>query len=403
MMELLSPAGGFDSLIAAVQTGADAVYMGFGAFNARRSAKNFTDEEFASAVSYCHLRGVRVFLTLNTLLTDRELVQAADALKKACAMGVDAILVQDWGLLTLAREVVPDVPLHASTQMSLFTLGGANEAAALGMERVVLARELSLEEIRRIRQETPRELELETFGHGAMCVSYSGRCLLSNYMTGRDSNRGACAQPCRYQYALMEEKRPGEYFPVFEDERGTYILNSRDMCMIDHLPDLMEAGVDCIKLEGRAKSAYYAAIVTGAYRHGIDAAAGGTPLDPVWRDEVEHVSHRIYSTGFYYGFPGQYTESSRYIRQWQICALVLDCGSDGMATMSLRNKFAAGDTVELVGPDTRPFSFQAPVMQGEDGTDLREPRTPQMVFRMQLPRPVPPYSILRRAVELSAQ
>ncbi len=236
-----------------------------------------------------------------------------------------------------------------------------------------------------------------------MCVSYSGRCLLSNYMTGRDSNRGACAQPCRYQYALMEEKRPGEYFPVFEDEKGTYILNSRDMCMIDHLPDLMEAGVDCIKLEGRAKSAYYAAIVTGAYRHCIDAAAKELPLDPVWRDEVEHVSHRIYSTGFYYGAPGQYTQSSRYIRQWQVCAVVLDCGSDGMATMSLRNKFAAGDTLELVGPDTRPFSFQAPVMQDESGTDLREPRTPQMVFRMKLPQPVPPYSILRRAVELSAQ
>ena len=347
--------------------------------------------------------GVRVHVTVNTMPRGDEVPRLPGYLEELDAAGVDALILADLGAFMLAGRYAPHCERHISTQQSIANSVCARAWYDLGASRVVLARELSLEEIRRIRQETPRELELETFGHGAMCVSYSGRCLLSNYMTGRDSNRGACAQPCRYQYALMEEKRPGEYFPVFEDERGTYILNSRDMCMIDHLPDLMEAGVDCIKLEGRAKSAYYAAIVTGAYRHGIDAAAGGTPLDPVWRDEVEHVSHRIYSTGFYYGFPGQYTESSRYIRQWQICALVLDCGSDGMATMSLRNKFAAGDTVELVGPDTRPFSFQAPVMQGEDGTDLREPRTPQMVFRMQLPRPVPPYSILRRAVELSAQ
>ena len=190
----------------------------------------------------------------------------------------------------------------------------------LGAKRVILARELSLDEIREIRAKTPKELELEAFAHGAMCVSYSGRCLLSNYMTGRDSNRGACAQPCRYQYALMEEKRPGEYFPIFEENGETYILNSRDMCMIDHVGELMEAGLNSLKLEGRAKSAYYAAIVTGAYRHAIDAAAAGVPLDPVWRDEVEHISHRHYSTGFYYGQPGQFTEDSRYIRDWQIVA-----------------------------------------------------------------------------------
>ena len=307
------------------------------------------------------------------------------------------------GVFTLAGKYAPHCQRHISTQQSIANSVCAKAWFDLGASRVVLARELSLDEIRRIRQETPRELELETFGHGAMCVSYSGRCLLSNYMTGRDSNRGSCAQPCRYQYALMEEKRPGEYFPVFEDETGTYILNSRDMCMIDHLPDLMEAGVDCIKLEGRAKSAYYASIVTGAYRHGIDAAVQGDPLDPVWRDEVEHISHRLYSTGFYYGFPGQYTENSRYIRQWQICAIVLDCRKDGMATLSLRNKFAAGDHVELVGPDMRPFSFEAPVMQDENGACLTEPKTPQMRFSMQLPQPVPPYSILRRAVDLSAR
>ena len=267
----------------------------------------------------------------------------------------------------------------------------------------MLARELSLEEIRTIRQKTSKELEIETFAHGAMCVSYSGRCLLSNYMTGRDSNRGACAQPCRYQYALMEEKRPGEYFPVFEDEQGTYIMNSRDMCMIDHIDDLMDAGVDCIKIEGRAKSAYYAAIVTGAYRHVIDAVAQGRPVDPVWRDEVEHVSHRIYSTGFYYGEPGQYVHNSRYIRQWQICAVVDGCGEDGMAVCSLRNKFRKGDVLEVVGPDLRPISFTVDEMTDLDGADLDEPRTPQMGFKLRLPVRVPAKSILRRAVDLSAK
>ena len=239
--------------------------------------------------------------------------------------------------------------------------------------------------------------------HGAMCVSYSGRCLLSNYMTGRDSNRGACAQPCRYQYALMEEKRPGEYFPVYEDEKGTYIMNSRDMCTIDHLKDLMNAGIDCIKIDGRAKSAYYAAIVTGAYRHVIDDIYAGREIDKVWRDEVDHVSHRIYSTGFYYGEPGQYTENSRYIREWQICAKVEECDENGLALCSLNNKFHAGDELEIVGPDLRPFSFAAPVMKDLEGNDLDEPRTPQMKFYLQLPKPVPALSMIRRSVDLSAK
>ena len=316
--------------------------------------------------------------------------------------GVDALILADLGVFRMAQREAPNCELHISTQVSIANAACAAAWHELGAKRVVLARELSLEEIRVIRRDTPPELELETFAHGAMCVSYSGRCLLSNYMTGRDSNRGACAQPCRYQYALMEEKRPGEYFPVFEDEKGTYIMNSRDMCMIDHLAELAEAGVDCIKVEGRAKSAYYAAIITGAYRHALDAAAG-EPVDPVWRDEVEHVSHRRYSTGFFFGQPGQYTESSRYIRDWQVCAIVTDCTPDGLATLSLRNKFAAGDEVEIVGPDTRPFSVTVPVMQDADGLPLREPRTPQMVFRMQLPRPVPAMSIVRRAVDLSAK
>ena len=256
MMELLSPAGSFDALIAAVQAGADAVYMGFGAFNARRSAKNFTDEEFASAVSYCHLRGVRVFLTLNTLLTDRELVQAADALKKASAMGVDAILVQDWGLLALAREMAPDVPLHASTQMSLFTLGGANEAAALGVERVVLARELSRHEVREICAGCPAEIEV--FVHGALCMCYSGQCEMSAVVGERSGNRGACAQPCRLPYGVNGPCRNG------------HPLSLKDANLSAYLAEMDEMGVACLKLEGRMKRPEYVAVVTGIYRRLID-------------------------------------------------------------------------------------------------------------------------------------
>ena len=297
----------------------------------------------------------------------------------------------------IAYNALKSVGMYEKRNCSYLSLSGGEK------QRVVLAREVSLQEIREMRAKIPAELEIETFCHGAMCMSYSGRCLLSNYMTGRDSNRGACAQPCRYQYALMEEKRPGEYFPVFEDEKGTYIMNSRDMCMIDHLDDLMDAGVDCLKIEGRAKSAYYAAIVTGAYRHVLDDAAAGRPIDPVWRDEVEHVSHRHYSTGFFYGQPGQFYEDARYIRDWQICAVVTDCTPEGLATLSLRNKFGAGDAVEVVGPDTKPFSMTAPMMTDAEGLPLAEPKTPQMVFTMQLPRPVPPMSFIRHAVDLGGK
>ena len=401
--ELLAPAGDMERLRMAVLYGADAVYLAGTSFGMRSFAGNFSPEELPEAVAFAHAHGVRVHVTVNTIPRGDELPALPAHLRLLNDSGVDALILADLGVFRMAQREAPNCELHISTQVSIANAACAAAWHELGAKRVVLARELSLEEIRVIRRDTPPELELETFAHGAMCVSYSGRCLLSNYMTGRDSNRGACAQPCRYQYALMEEKRPGEYFPVFEDEKGTYIMNSRDMCMIDHLAELAEAGVDCIKVEGRAKSAYYAAIITGAYRHALDAVAAGEPVDPVWRDEVEHVSHRRYSTGFFFGQPGQYTESSRYIRDWQVCAIVTDCTPDGMATLSLRNKIAAGDEVEIVGPDTRPFSVTVPVMQDADGLPLREPRTPQMVFRMQLPRRVPAMSIVRRAVDLSAK
>ena len=369
----------------------------------RSFAGNFTPEELPVAVEYAHSHGVKVHVTVNTMPRSNEVDSLPAYLERLNDAGVDALILADLGAFTLAGKYAPNCARHISTQQSIANYACAQAWYDLGAQRVVLARELSLEEVRTIREKTSKELEIETFGHGAMCVSWSGRCLLSNYMTGRDSNRGACAQPCRYQYALMEEKRPGEYFPVYEDEKGTYILNSRDMCMIDHLKELTEAGVDCIKIEGRAKSAYYAAIVTGAYRHVIDDVAAGRTPDPVWRDEVDHVSHRIYSTGFYFGEPGQYTENSRYIRQWQVCAIVESCDENGLAMCSLRNKFARGDSLEMVGPDTKPFGFTAEGIEDMEGNLLDEPRTPQMRFAMRLPRQVPPYSIVRKAVDLSAK
>ena len=401
--ELLAPAGDWEKLQMAVLYGADAVYLAGTSFGMRSFAGNFSDEELPRAVDFAHRHGVKVHATVNTMPRSGEVDRLPEHLEKLNDAGVDALILADLGAFTLAGKYAPRCQRHISTQQSIANYACAQAWFDLGAQRVVLARELGMDEIREIRRRVDPALELETFCHGAMCVSYSGRCLLYNYMTGRDSNRGACAQPCRYQYALMEEKRPGEYFPVFEDEKGTYIMNSRDMCMIDHLDDLMDAGVDCLKIEGRAKSAYYAAIVTGAYRHVLDDVAAGRPVDPVWRDEVEHVSHRHYSTGFFYGQPGQFYEDARYIRDWQICAVVMGCTPEGLATLSLRNKFAAGDAVEVVGPDTKPFTMTAPMMTDSQGLPLTEPKTPQMVFTMQLPHPVPPMSFVRHAVDLGGR
>ena len=401
--ELLCPAGDWERLQLAVAYGADAVYLAGTSFGMRSFAGNFTPEELPKAVAYAHAHGVKAHVTVNIMPRNGEAAQLPAYLELLDDAGVDALILADLGAFQMAKQYAPHCERHISTQQSIGNYACAQAWFDLGAQRVVLARELSLAEIREIRAKVDPQLEIETFCHGAMCVSYSGRCLLSNYMTGRDSNRGACAQPCRYQYALMEEKRPGEYFPVFEDEQGTYILNSRDMCMIDHLDDLMDAGVDCLKIEGRAKSGYYAAIVTGAYRHVLDDVYAGRPVDLVWRDEVEHVSHRPYATGFFYGQPGQYTANGRYLRDWQICAVVEDCDPAGNAVLSLRNKFRTGDTVELVGPDCKPFSMTVPPMEDLEGGVLLEPKTPQSRFRMKLPKQVPALSFVRHAVELSAQ
>lgn len=400
-LELLAPAGDWGRLEMALAYGADAVYLAGNTFGMRSFAGNFSPEELRRAAKLCRERGVDLHVTCNTMPRNDEMARLPQWLELLEEAGVTAVILADVGVLALAKRYAPSVKIHISTQASIVNYQTATAWHDLGADRVILARELSLDEIAEIRAKTPNDLEIETFGHGAMCVSYSGRCLLSNYMTGRDANRGACAQPCRYQYALVEEKRPGEYFPVYEDEKGTYIMNSRDMCMIDHLPDLIRAGVDSIKIEGRAKSAYYAAIVTGAYRHCIDAVQAGKPLDPIWRNEVEKVSHRHYSTGFFYGQPGQFTSDARYIRDWQVVAVVESCTETGLATASLRNKFSMGDEIELVGPDTRPVAFQAPLMMDENGYPLPAPRHPQMKFQIQLPCYAPPLSFLRACRENS--
>ena len=397
--ELLAPAGDLERLQMAVAYGADAVYLAGQMYGMRSFAGNFSAEGLTQAVKLCHSHSVKVHVTCNTMPRNEELTALPDYLSFLQELGVDALIVGDVGILALAKRYAPSLPIHMSTQIGVTNYAAAQYWYDQGAERVILARELTLEEIREICIRRPQKLEVEAFVHGAMCVSFSGRCVLSNYMTGRDASRGACAQPCRYKYALMEEQRPGEFFPVEEDDRGTYLFNSKDMCMIDHIPELLDAGLDSLKIEGRAKSSYYAAIVTGAYRQGINAALAGKPLDPVWRAELDKVSHRPYSEGFYYGQPQQYVGDARYIRDWQVSAMVTSCAPDGQAVCSLRNKFRRGETLELVGPGIRPVPFVVEDLADGSGFPLEEARTPQMALRLTLPCQAPPLSILRKQVE----
>ncbi len=397
-VELLSPAGDAERLAAAVAYGADAVYLAGSQFGMRAFAGNFDAEGLKKAIDLAHRHGVHAHITVNTNPRNSELEGLPEYLEKLQDWGADALIIGDPGVFMLARRYAPGVKRHVSTQAGVTNYAAAQYWHDQGASRVILARELHLDEVADIVAKSPRDLEVEAFVHGAMCVSWSGRCVLSNYMTGRDATRGACAQPCRYKYALMEEKRPGEYFPVFEENGETFILNSRDMCMIDHVGELMDIGLASLKIEGRAKSAYYAAIVTGAYRHAIDAAAAGEALDPVWRDEVEKVSHRHYSTGFWYGYPGQYTEDARYIRNWQVVAQVLSCDAQGHALCLLNNKFQAGETLELVGPGLAPVAFSVEELADGAGNAVAEVHTPSSQFQIKLPCQAPAMSYLRKEV-----
>ena len=397
--ELLAPAGDRERMEAAVRYGADAVYLALQQFGMRSAAINFRPEELPDAVAWCHARGAKVYVTCNTLPRNGDLSDLPDFFAQVQDAGADALILTDLGVFQLAKTYAPKVERHVSTQAGVVNYAAARAWYDLGAKRVILARELSLEEIAQIRQNTPADLELEAFVHGSMCVSFSGRCLLSNYMTGRDGNKGECAQPCRWKYALMEETRPGEYFPVYEEDGGSYILNSKDLCMIDHIPELLEAGIDSLKIEGRMKTAYYAAVISQAYRHGIDAALADKPLEQAWKDEVHKVSHRAYCTGFFYGQPAaaQFYEDARYIREYQISAYVVSCDEDGNAVLTQRNRFSLGDELELLIPGREPISFRVDALQNGQGEPITVCPHPQMELRLRLPCQAPQWSILRRA------
>jgi len=382
--ELLSPAGDPERLQMAVRYGADAVYLAGKSYGMRAKCGNFSDEELREAVRFCHDRGVKVYVTANILARTGEIRQMPPFLELCQDAGVDAFILGDLGVFKTAERYAPKVERHISTQMGVVSADTARAWYDMGATRVVLARELSFSEIREIRENIPKELEIEAFVHGAMCVSFSGRCLLSNYLAGRDANHGACAQPCRWKYHLVEETRPGEYFEISEDG-GTYIMNSRDMCMIEHLPELIDAGVDSFKIEGRMKSSYYAAVATNAYRHAIDAACEGRPLERVWVEETEKLSHRPYCTGFYFGDPGQHYERTSYFTKADVAAVVESCDEEGNAILTQRNKFYKGDELELLLPDREPVSFVAEHIYNCEGQEIENTAHAMMELRMKLP------------------
>ena len=393
--ELLSPAGDMEKLVLAAAYGADAVYLAGRAYGMRAAAGNFADGELRQAVAYCHERGVRVHVTCNTIPNDDEMAALPAFLELLDVAGADAVILADLGVLRAVQKYAPHAAVHMSTQAGVMSAAAARAFYDLGASRVVLARELSLDRIAALRAKTPPALELEAFCHGAMCVSFSGRCTLSNYLTGRDANRGECAQPCRWKYHLVEERRPGEYFEISEDG-GTYILNSRDMCTISHIPALLDAGVTSFKIEGRTKSGYYAAAVTNAYRAALDAAWRGEPLDPAWEREVYHVSHRPYSTGFYFGEPGQFTDDACYFAESDVAAMVESCEPDGRAVLTQRNRFFPGDELELLLPGKLPIPFTVGALTDAEGRPVAAASHPKMELRTVLPVCAPRYSFLRK-------
>lgn len=398
-LEVLAPAGDYERLCAALDYGADAVYLGGQSFGMRAAPKNFDGEELKNAVEMSHARGVKVYLTCNTLPRNNELPHFERFMEEAVYSGVDAVIVADLGLLSLVKRYAPDMEIHMSTQTGIVNYATANELYNMGVKRVVLARELSLEEIAEIRAKTPADLDIEAFVHGAMCVSFSGRCLLSQYLVNRDANRGECAQPCRWGYHLMEETRPGEFYPIFEDEKGSYILNAKDLCIIDHLDKVAEAGVTSLKIEGRAKSAYYVSIVANAYRMAVDILRKDPEnyVLPDWlRDEVFKVSHRKYCTGFFFGHPKdcQYYENSGYIREYDVAAVVEKC-KDGMLYATQRNKFDRDAEVEIIAPGKRFETMQVKELYNESGEPIESANHAMMKLSMPCDKAYPKNSIIR--------
>ena len=401
--ELLAPGGSLEKLKAAINYGADAVYIGGDAFSLRVAAENFSYEDMKEGIKYAHDRGKKVYLTANILPHNEDIAQFEDFIKEIRPLGFDAILIADLGMFDMMRELAPEIPIHISTQANNVNYRSACAWYKLGAKRVVLAREMSFDEIKEIREKIPSDMEIEAFVHGAMCISYSGRCLLSNYMTQRDANMGACAHPCRWNYSLVEETRPGEYMNVFENERGTFIFNSKDLCMIRHIPEIVKSGISSLKIEGRVKTSYYVATIVKAYREEIDRFFNDPDnyvFDEKQYDELCKVSHRPYSTGFYFGKPGSdkqvYTDSS-YIRDYDLIGMVLDYDEKTkIATISQRNKFSVGDEIEIIQPGKPFFKQTVRYMENEAGERIQSAPHAQMILKMPVDFPVNSDSMLRK-------
>ena len=389
--ELLLPAKDPEVLRTAVRYGADAVYIGGEAYGLRAKARNFSPEEMAESIRFAHEKGVKVYVTANILAHNADLAGAERYFGSLAQMKPDAILVADPGMFTLARKVCPEIPLHISTQANNTNYGTFNFWFGLGAERVVCARELSLAEIAQIREHIPQEREIEAFVHGAMCISYSGRCLLSNYFTGRDANHGACTHPCRWKYAVMEESRPGVYLPVEENERGTFVFNSRDLCMIEHIPDLLKAGVDSFKIEGRMKTALYVASVGRAYRQAIDDCLKSEELYrsriPEYQDAIRKCTYRKFTTGFYYGRPdetGMVYDSNTYVNEAVFLGIVEEVTPEGRARIMQRNKFCTGDFIEIMKPDGRDIPVIVKTMYNQNGESVDSAPHPREIIDLEL-------------------
>lgn len=400
--ELLAPAGSLNKLKTAIIYGADAVYVGGEEFSLRVAAENFSPRDMAEGVEYAHSRGKKVYLTANIIPHNSDIAEYERFLKEYRKSGFDAVILSDLGMFAMTRELAPELEIHVSTQANNVNWRSALEWHRMGAKRVILAREMSCAEIAEIRGKTPPELELEAFVHGAMCISYSGRCLLSNYMTGRDSNLGACAHPCRWKYYLTEEKRPGEYMPVFENERGTFIYNSKDLCMIEHIGELIGCGLDSFKIEGRVKSEYYLATVVKVYREAIDAYfenPDGYTFKPEWMEELKKVSHRDYTTGFYFGKPGgseQHYSSSSYIRNYELLGIVTGYDENShMLSVVQKNRFFKGSEVEFLRPHGDFVKMKISYMENEDGEELEVANRPQDTVRIKTDIPVECESMMR--------
>ena len=401
--ELLVPASNLEVLKVAVRYGADAVYIGGEAFGLRAKAKNFSMEDMKEGIQFAHEHNVRVYVTANILAHNGDLPGVEEYFKELKEIGPDALIISDPGVFMIAKRVCPEIEIHISTQANNTNYGTYRFWHELGAKRVVSARELSMKEIKEIRSNIPDDLEIETFVHGAMCISYSGRCLLSNYFTGRDANQGACTHPCRWKYAVMEESRPGEYLPVYENERGTYIFNSKDLCMIGHIPDLIDAGIDSFKIEGRMKTALYVATVARTYRKAIDDYLKDPVLYeknmPWYLDQISNCTYRQFTTGFFYGKPdseAQIYDSNTYVKEYTYLGIVGGSNAEGLYRIEQRNKFSVGETIEIMKPNGDNIKAKVLRIVNEEGGEQESAPHPKQVLYIDLGVPMEQYDILRR-------